>query len=211
MLVSRRMSRRVCCSASTVTVASRPLATVQQTLTHCLSSFLDNALPELVNRLLQCRAGLGTLRGEILLGRAAQDEEVLLGHATHNGISIEQLGGLADRSDARLRGAGLGHVDQLASLVEREGGGDLAVAACHHYDLPTDLSPGRLGDDLDGVLLEHKLVKAILREDRRQVQPGAGHVLRRVVIPDWTERGAEKCLQFSRICEQMERTGLVSG
>src|SRR5215471_6618617 len=104
MLVSRRMSRRVCCPASTVTVASRPLATMQQTLTHCLSSFLDNALPELVNRLLQCRAGLGTLRGEILLGRAAQDEEVLLGHTTHQEIRIEELGGLADGPDAGLQG-----------------------------------------------------------------------------------------------------------
>jgi hypothetical protein len=99
---------------------------------------------------------------QIALGRRAHGEKGLLRHAPHDRIGIQELGGLADRSNASLQARRLRGTRETTGLVEGQRGDDLARPT-------TGLSRGRLAGDaqrsvrrrdgLDGILRDGELEK----------------------------------------------------
>src|SRR5258706_6330738 len=82
-----------------------------------LAAFVQNALPDAVDGLLELWSGCGSNPVQVRLGRTAHDQGVLFRHAAPDRIASEQLGRPADRSNPRPQRALFGYVHETSSFA----------------------------------------------------------------------------------------------
>src|SRR6516225_6044714 len=94
-----------------------------------LAALIQNPLPDSVNGLLKLGSGRGSDLVQVWFRGAAHHQNVLFRHTAHDGISVEQFGGLADRPDSRPYRTLFQNVHETPFGAERYQYVNIAIAA----------------------------------------------------------------------------------